>query len=149
MRNPLRHLLSLLTLIGTAMAQNPIIPPLGSGPPLDREAVTETLRDYLRVTDNRDRSAISRSFHPTALLHSVTATGTLKVMTNDEWWERVSRIPADIPPRKSRIALIEVVGAAAVARVDITDARGNSSSDLLALLVARLARTLGVLESSE
>ena len=93
----------------------------------------QVLRDYLRVTDVRDKAAIQLSFHPSALLNSVTAAGTVRSMTQDEWWERVSRIPADTPARKSSITLVEVANVAAVARIDITDARGNASSDLFTL----------------
>ena len=99
----------------------------------ERQAVAEVLRQYLRVTDARDDSAIARSFHPMAVLNSVTAAGGLKAMTQDEWWERVSRIPANTPARKSEIRLIEVAGVAAIARVDITDAGGKTSSDLFTL----------------
>ncbi len=105
----------------------------GSGPAEERAAVVQVLRDYLRVTDARDKAAIQLSFHPSALLNSVTAAGTVRSMTQDEWWERVSRIPANTPARKSSITLVEVANAAAVARIDITDARGNTSSDLFTL----------------
>src|SRR5688500_2458430 len=75
----------------------------GAGPAGERAAVVKVLKDYLRVTDARDRDAIGKSFHPAALLASVTANGALKLLTQDEWWERVSRIPADTPPRRSVI----------------------------------------------
>jgi Putative lumazine-binding len=105
----------------------------GSGPAEERTAVVQVLRDYLRVTDARDKAAIQLSFHPSALLNSVTASGIVRSMTQDEWWERVSRIPANTPARKSSITLVEVANVAAVARIDITDARGNASSDLFTL----------------
>ena len=105
----------------------------GSGPEEDRAAVMGVLRGYLRVTDVRDQDAIAKSFDTTAVLNSVTAEGALKAMTQDEWWQRVSLIPTDSPPRQSTISLVEVVQAAAVARIDITDAGGNSSSDLFTL----------------
>jgi hypothetical protein len=106
----------------------------GTGPDDERIAVVRVLREYLRVTDFQDRKAIDKSFHPTAALSSVTAGGALKMLTQDEWWERVSRISKDTPPRKSVITLVEVVDAAAVARIDITDAKGNTSTDLFTLL---------------
>ena len=105
----------------------------GGGPADERAAVVQVLREYLRVTDFQDREAIGKSFHPTAVLSSVTAGGALKLMTQDEWWERVSRIPKDAPPRKSVITLIEVVNAAAAARIDITDAKGNTHTDFFTL----------------
>lgn len=106
----------------------------GAGPAAERTAIVKVLEHYLRVTDFRDEGAIAKSFHPTAFLTSVTASGALKLMTQDEWWDRVSRIPAGTPPRRSVITLIEAVDAAAVARVDITDAKGNTSTDLFTLL---------------
>jgi hypothetical protein len=106
----------------------------GSGPAAERAAIVTVLHDYLRVTDFGDRDAVAKSFHPTAFLATVTVGGALKLLTQDEWWERVSRIPAGTPPRRSVIALIEVVEAAAIARVDITDARGSTSTDLFTLL---------------
>ena len=106
----------------------------GTGPVDERIAVVRVLREYLRVTDYQDREAIGKSFHPTAMLSTVTAGGALKLLTQDEWWERVSRIPKDTPARKSVITLVEVVNAAAVARIDITDAKGNTSTDLFTLL---------------
>ena len=105
----------------------------GTGPAEERAAVVQVLRDYLRVTDARDKAAIQLSFHTTAVLNSVTSAGVVRVMTQDEWWERVTRIPSDTPPRKSSITLVEVADAAAVARIDITDARGSASSDLFTL----------------
>jgi len=107
--------------------------PTGAGAEEERAAVAEVLRQYLRVTDFRDRSAIGKSFHPSAVLNSANGAGALNVMTQDQWWDRVSRIPADTPPRQSKVVLIEVVGIAALARIDITDARGNLSSDLFTL----------------
>lgn len=105
----------------------------GNGPKEERAAVQKVLQDYLRVTDERSREAIARSFHPTAMLNSVTSSGVLRAMTQDEWWDRVSRIPTDTPPRKSRVSLIEVSQSAAVARIDIVDGRGNNSSDMFTL----------------
>lgn len=64
---------------------------------------------------------------------SVSREGTLRAMTQDEWWSRVSRIPANTPPRRSLIVLVDVASAAALARIDVTDARGNSSTDLFTL----------------
>ena len=105
----------------------------GSGNLGERERVVQVIHEYLRVTDYRDKLAIAKSFHPTAVLNSVTGTGSLKSMTQDEWWERVSRIPPATQVRQSKFTLVEVVGVAAVARVDITDEKGNSSSDLFTL----------------
>jgi hypothetical protein len=117
-----------------AAEADPLAKVAGAGPVDERTAVVKVLQDYLRVTDFHDRAAIEKSFHPTALLGSVTASGALKAMTQDEWWDRVSRIPANTPPRQSAITLVEVVNAAAVARIDITDAKGNTSTDLFTLL---------------
>lgn len=105
----------------------------GTGPDAERAAVHAVLQQYLRVTDARDAAARGRALHPAALLASVTAGGALRLMTQDEWWERVARIPEGTPPRRSTVTLIDVAGLAAVARVDITDAQGRSSSDLFTL----------------
>jgi hypothetical protein len=105
----------------------------GAGPPEERSAVIETLETYLRVTDFKDQKAIAKAFHPTAVLSSVSDSGELRAMTQDEWWERISRIPDATPRRESRIRLIEVVNVAAVARIDIRDSRGQQSTDLFTL----------------
>jgi hypothetical protein len=123
-----------MPVVSIATETDPLDKVAGSGPAAERMAVVKVLQDYLRVTDFRDKGAIGKSFHPTAFLGSVTASGALKLVTQDEWWERVSRIPENTPPRKSAISLIEVVNAAAVARIDITDAKGNVSTDLFTLL---------------
>lgn len=109
----------------------------GGGPAEERLAVLQTLNDYLWVTDHRDRAAIRRALHPTAPLSSVTSGGALRHMTQDEWWERVGRIPDGTPPRKSVLRLLDVAGVAALARIDITDARGQACTDLLTLLKTR------------
>lgn len=122
----------------TAQAQvalNDTVP--GSGPAEERRAVLQTLNDYLRVTDLREKAAVSRALHPTAPLSSVTPGGAVRHMTQDEWWERVSRIPEGTPPRKSELRLLDVAGVAAQVRIDITDARGQTSTDLLTLLKTR------------
>ena len=132
MQSSLRAIVFSLTCIcSICTAQTP--PVRGSATDEERAEVAAVLQQYLRVTDFRESAAIAKSFHPTAVLNSVTSSGALKSMTQDEWWERVSKIPADTPPRQSTIVMIEVVGVAAVARVDITDARGSSSSDLFTL----------------
>ena len=105
----------------------------GSGNHEERERVVQVIHEYLRVTDYRDKRAIAKSFHPMAVLNSVTGTGALRSMSQDEWWERVSRIPPATQVRLSKFTLVEVVGVAAVARVDITDARGHPSTDLFTL----------------
>ena len=132
------QVLTVASLIAFSMTPAAAAPELpsglsGSGVLEERVAVVQVLRDYLRVTDARDKTAIPLAFHPTALLSSVTAAGVVRYMTQDEWWDRVSRIPSDTPPRKSSITLVEVINAAAVARIDITDARGSTSSDLFTL----------------
>ena len=106
----------------------------GSGPELDRIEVLSVLKVYLTVTDNKNRSAIKQSFHPTAFLMSVNKKGSLISLTQDLWWERVSKIPDDQPERKSEIVLIDVSGHAAVARIDITNGVTNTiSTDYLNL----------------
>ncbi len=103
---------------------------MGSGPESDRIAVLQTLNTYLLVTDEKDHSAIKESFHPTALLMSVSSKGALRSLTQDFWWERVSQIPEDQPSRTSRVLIIDVSGHAAIARIDITNGGdGTTSTD--------------------
>jgi hypothetical protein len=105
----------------------------GGGPSEDRTAVAAVLREYLRVTDEQSQASIARSFHPTALLMSATQGGELYALTQAAWWQRVSR-PRSAPIRRqSTIRHIDVVGAAAIARIDIVT--GDSrSTDYLTLL---------------
>ncbi len=107
---------------------------LGGGPEAERLAVLETLHVYLTVTDEKKHSAIARSFHPTAFLMSVSGKGALRSLTQDFWWERVSQIPDDTPPRRSKVLIIDVSGHAAIARIDITNGgNGTTSTDFFNL----------------
>lgn len=106
----------------------------GNGPEAEREAVRKVLGHYLAVVDTRDKSAIARAFHPTAVLSTVTNAGSVASMTQDVWWERVSRIPQSAAPRTSTIRLVEVAGITAIARIDIVSAAGTSSTDMFTLL---------------
>jgi len=107
--------------------------PTGGGPPEDRMAVVAVLREYLRVTDEQREASISAAFHPTALLMSATRAGELKAMTQVEWWQRISR-PRSAPLRRVRsIRHVDVVGLAAIARIDIVNG-ATSSTDYLTLL---------------
>lgn len=106
----------------------------GGGPEEERRAVLRTLEIYLTVTDEKDASAIARSFHPTAFLMSVSRDGALRALTQDFWWERVSQIPDDQPPRISEVLIIDVSGHAAIARIDIANGvNGSVSTDYLNL----------------
>lgn len=96
----------------------------GSGPDQDRKAVAAILEAYLDVVDERRKSAIGDAFHPFGVLMSVSQAGGLRVLTQDDWWERVARIPEDSAARQSSIVLIDVSGYAAIGRIDITN--GNS-----------------------
>lgn len=128
----------LMAIVPAAQAQTALDDTvLGGGPQDERQAVLQTLNDYLRVTDHKDRPAIGRALHPTAPLSSVTSAGAVRHMTQDEWWDRISRIPDGTPARKSVLRLLDVAGVSAVARIDITDPRGNSSTDLMTLLKTR------------
>jgi hypothetical protein len=103
---------------------------VGGGPEADRLAVLQTLKIYLTVTDDKIESAIRNSFHPTAYLMSVSAKGALRSLTQDFWWERVSRISEDTPVRESKVLIIDVSGHAAIARIDIKNgASGDTTTD--------------------
>ncbi|MDO3388040.1 nuclear transport factor 2 family protein [Gilvimarinus sp. SDUM040013] len=107
---------------------------LGAGPRSERLAVLETLKTYLKVTDEKENAAIRKSFHPTAHLMSVSKKGSLRSLTQDFWWERVSQIPDDHPGRTSKFRIIDVSGHAAMARIDIKNAgTGSISTDYLNL----------------
>jgi hypothetical protein len=110
--------------------------PAGDGPPEDRRAVIAVLHEYLRVFDEQRESSISAAFHPAALLMSATRTGELKAMTLTEWWTRISR-PRSTPLRRvSAIRQVDVVGAAAVARIDIVTGDARSTDYLMLLRLA-------------
>lgn len=109
-------------------------PVLAQSPDADRAAIEKALRDYVAVVDEREPAAAKRAFHPTAPLASVSRGGALTLMTQDQWLERVSRIPADAAKRKADIVMIDQQGVAAVARVDITAPDGAKSTDYFALL---------------
>lgn len=102
----------------------------GGGPIADRQAILETLQTYLTVTDDKNALAIPKSFHPTAYLTSVSAKGALRSLSQDFWWERVSQIPDDTPPRTSTVLIIDVSGHAAIARIDIKNGvSGETTTD--------------------
>ncbi len=125
----------LLTISAPAGAQD-IGQIQGTGSPRDRIAILAVAQAYLRVTDERDQLSVSRAFHPLATLMSVTSQGGLNVMSQDVWWERVSRIPPGNLRRASRVALIDITGSAAVVRIDISSGE-TSSTDYLSLLKTR------------
>jgi len=120
----------LIVLASSAPAQTDLTRLPGGGPAQDRAAVEATLRAYLRVTDEQDQASIAKAFHPSAFLMSVTGTGELRAMAQDTWWGRVSRGRIQ---RTSSIREIDVTGAAAIARVDITTGT-SSSTDYFTLL---------------
>jgi hypothetical protein len=105
----------------------------GAGPPEDRAAIEAVLRTYLRVMDEQSEASIAQSFHPAALLMSVKGSGELNAMTQSTWWQRISRPGIGRVDRTSTIRYIDVVGAAAMARVDVAR-DGSSSTDFFTLL---------------
>lgn len=114
--------------------ESPLVGIMGNGPEEDRLAILETLKIYLTVTDDQNQAAIEKSFHPVAVLMSVSGNGALRTLTQDFWWERVSKISADTPDRISVFKIIDVSGHAAIARIDITNVvRGTTSTDYLNL----------------
>lgn len=108
----------------------------GAGPADERAAVLETLLSYLRVTDEQSASSIPRAFHPVASLMSVTPAGGVATLSQDAWWERVSRPRTEPLRRISVVRLIDVEGQAAIARIDISTGR-LTSTDFLTLLKTR------------
>jgi ketosteroid isomerase-like protein len=105
----------------------------GAGSVQDRAAIDAVLRDYLSVMDQQSEASIAKAFHPQALLMSVTESGELNAMTQATWWRRISRPGIANSGRTSTIRHIDVVGVAAVARVDVV--RGeNRSTDFFTLL---------------
>ena len=94
----------------------------------DKGEIMKVIKLYLRVTDNKDSSAMVKAFHPDAKLMSVTKSGVLKQMTQAEWWARVSRI-ADAPVRKNKITILDLSGIAAVVKVEF-----ETSCDYICLL---------------
>jgi len=105
----------------------------GGGAAEDRAAIEAVLRTYLAVMDEQSEADIAKSFHPDAFLMSVKRSGELNAMTQATWWQRISRPGAGRVERTSTIRYIDVVGPAAMARVDV--ARSDSSStDFFTLL---------------
>jgi hypothetical protein len=105
----------------------------GAGPTEDRDAIEAVLRAYLGVMDEQSEANIAKSFHPAAFLMSVKASGELNAMTQATWWQRISRPGAGRVDRTSTIRHIDVVGHAAMARIDVARG-GNSTTDFFTLL---------------
>ena len=108
----------------------------GAGPEEDRRAIAAVLREYLRVTDEQNQDSIAASFHPSATLMSATRAGGLNMMTQSDWWSRISRPRPQPISRKSTIRYIDVAGIAAIARVDVANA-ASVSTDYFTLLRLR------------
>lgn len=120
--------------LAVSVPAQPVPAIAGGGPAADRAAVAAVLGDYLAVTDRRDESAIRRAFDAGATLMSVSRAGALNLLSQSAWWDRVSAIPADTPTRRSTIALIDVTGVGATARVDIQNsATGTVTTDYFLL----------------
>ena len=94
----------------------------------EQENILKVISQYLRVTDYKDSSAISKSFHPNAKLMSVTGTGELKEMTQTEWWARLSRISNPVV-RKSKVTVLDISGITASVKVEF-----ETSTDIITLL---------------
>ena len=105
----------------------------GAGPREDRVAIEAVLHTYLRVMDEQSEASIAQAFHPSAFLMSVTRAGELNAMTQATWWQRISRPGVGKVARTSTIRCIDVVGPAAMARVDV-DRSDSTSTDFFTLL---------------
>jgi hypothetical protein len=103
------------------------IPPAVEDQSADKEAIKRVVQQYLDVTDKKDFDSIKKAFHPDAKLLSVGKIG-LNQMTQEEWWQRISRIPGKVE-RTSNIVMIDVTGLAAVVKIDF-----GRSTDYLSLL---------------
>jgi hypothetical protein len=78
--------------------------------------IEKVITFYLAVTDYKDSTAIEKAFHPEAKLKTVNSRGELKMLSQKEWWDRVSRI--DKPKvRKSTITILDISGVSAVVKV--------------------------------
>ncbi len=100
----------------------------------DRAAIEAVLRQYLDVVDRRQPEGAQAAFHPTAPLASVTRGGSLMLLTQEAWLERVARLPTGGMSRQSTIAMIDVENLAAIARVDIVGTDGTRSTDYFVFL---------------
>jgi hypothetical protein len=94
----------------------------------EKDEILKVISQYLRVTDYKDSSAIAKSFHPSAKLMSVTATGELKEMTQAEWWARLSKI-SNPAVRKSKVTILDISGITASVKVEF-----ETSTDIITLL---------------
>ncbi len=94
----------------------------------DEAEILKVIKLYLSVTDSKDSTAILASFHPDAKLLSVNKNGELKIMSLNEWWSRVSRIP-NPKIRKCAITTLDITGVSASIRVEF-----DTSCDHISLL---------------
>ena len=94
----------------------------------EKEIILKVISQYLRVTHYKDSSAIIKSFHPDARLMSVTRTGELKVMTQAEWWSRLSKISNPVV-RKSKVTILDISGITASVKIEF-----EASTDIITLL---------------
>lgn len=94
----------------------------------DENDILKVVKLYISVTDNKDSSAIAKSFHPDAKLLSVNKEGELKIMTTEEWWSRVSHISNPVE-RKNKIKILDITGVSAVVKVEF-----ETSTDYISLL---------------
>jgi Putative lumazine-binding len=94
----------------------------------DTDDILKVVKLYISVTDNKDSTAISKSFHPDAKLLSVNKAGELRIMTTAEWWSRVSKI-SNPTARKNNIKILDISGVSAVVKVEF-----ETSCDYISLL---------------
>ncbi len=99
----------------------------------EREAIRAALQHYLRAHATGDGSHHRKVFHAEARLFWIR-DGKLASRTSEEYIARASGSPAEDEARRSRrVAMIDVTGDAAVARV-VLDYPGVLITDYMSLL---------------
>lgn len=98
----------------------------------EEKAIRETIRLYFQGDRDRDPEHLQRAFHPTAQLLTSDETGSLRALTQLEWYERVRQTPDREKP-SATILHIDRAGNAAIAKTRMTFSNGQFT-DYLSLL---------------
>lgn len=111
---PMKTIFAILTCLVLAPA-----PAVGQSPDAEEAAVREALGHYLRGHATGDGAHSARAFHPVADLYFLR-DGELQTITSEAYIARAPGEPAeDEADRRRRIAMVDVTGDAAVAKIEL------------------------------